>query len=65
MRGGKLNDPQFHTRFAGTGPYAELLHKRFSRAARQHSLSSEKFALDTTKFAAPNAVKEAKQLSLF
>jgi DNA repair photolyase len=65
MRGGKLNDPQFHTRFAGSGPYAELLAKRFSRAARQHGLNTERFALDTTKFAAPNAVKEIKQLSLF
>jgi len=65
MRGGKLNDPQFHTRFAGAGPYAELLHKRFTRAARQHGLLTEKFALDTTKFAAPNAVKETQQLSLF
>ncbi len=65
MRGGKLNDSQFHTRFAGAGPYAELLHKRFTRAARQHGLLTEKFALDITKFAAPNAVKEVQQLSLF
>jgi DNA repair photolyase len=65
MRGGKLNDPQFHTRFAGAGPYAELLHKRFARAARQHGLLTEKYTLDTTKFAAPSAVKAAQQLSLF
>jgi DNA repair photolyase len=65
MRGGKLNDPQFHTRFAGAGPYAELLHKRFARAARQHGLLTEKSTLDTTKFAAPSAVREEKQLSLF
>jgi DNA repair photolyase len=65
MRGGKLNDPQFHSRFAGAGPYAELLHKRFARAARQHGLLTEKSALDTTKFAVPSTVKAAMQLSLF
>jgi DNA repair photolyase len=65
MRGGKLNTPQFHARFTGAGPYAELLGKRFSRAARQHGLLTEKFALDISKFAAPSARKSDQQLSLF
>jgi DNA repair photolyase len=65
MRGGKLNNPQFHARFTGSGPYAELLGKRFARAARQHGLLTEKFALDCSKFAAPSKKKAEQQLSLF
>jgi DNA repair photolyase len=65
IRGGKLNESQFHARFTGTGPYAELLVKRFTRAARQYGLNAEKPALDTTKFAIPNARKQVEQLSLF
>jgi DNA repair photolyase len=65
MRGGKLYDAKFHTRFKDTGPYAELITKRFTHAAKQYGLSNERFALDTTKFAVPNARKEVTQLSLF
>jgi DNA repair photolyase len=65
MRGGKLNDSSFHGRFTGQGPYAEMLRKRFARAARQYGLNIEKFALDSTKFLAPGARPAATQLSLF
>ena len=65
MRGGKLNDSNFHSRFKGAGPYADLIRSRFTRAAKQYGLLTEKFALDTKKFAAPDARKEAMQLSLF
>ncbi len=61
-RGGRLNDPHFHTRFTGAGPYAELLTQRFARAARQYGLDREREKLDSSQFAVP---KEPAQLSLF
>jgi DNA repair photolyase len=63
VRGGSLNDSRFHARFAGSGPYAELLTRRFMRAARQFGLNTEKLVLETGLFARPGA--GAAQLSLF
>ncbi len=65
VRGGSLNEAKFHARFAGTGPYAELLTRRFMRAARQFGLSTEKLALETGLFAVPNGRGNVAQLSLF
>ncbi len=65
-RAGRLNDSNFHSRFAGTGPYVDLLGKRFARAARQFSLDGERSPLDTTQFAVPGKVEaKADQLSMF
>jgi DNA repair photolyase len=64
-RAGNLNDSNFHTRFKGSGPYAELLAKRFARAAKQHGLTAEKPPLTTTLFAVPNTRPAETQLSLF
>ena len=64
-RGGALNDAKFHTRFGGTGVYADLLARRFARAARQHGLERGD-ALDCSQFAPPPAPGAAtSQLSLF
>jgi DNA repair photolyase len=65
-RGGQLNDSAFHERFRGQGPYAELLGKRFARAARQWGFA-ERDALETAHFAVPGEVRPAlaPQLSLF
>jgi DNA repair photolyase len=38
MRGGRLNDPQFHSRQRGTGPFAALLKSRFERTAQRYRL---------------------------
>ncbi len=65
VRGGSLNEAKFHARFAGTGPYAELLTRRFMRAARQFGLNTEKLALETGLFAVPNGRANVAQLSLF
>ncbi len=65
VRGGSLNDAKFHARFAGSGPYAELLTRRFMRAAKQFGLNTEKLALETTLFARPHGGPGAAQLSLF
>lgn len=65
-RGGALNDAKFHSRFAGTGVYADLLARRFTRAARQHGLQ-ERVKLDCSHFAAPPqaGVRAQVQMSLF
>jgi DNA repair photolyase len=65
-RGGMLNDSRFHTRFQGQGPYADLLEKRFARAARQWALEGRS-SLETRHFAVPGLAgdRAAPQLSLF
>jgi DNA repair photolyase len=51
MRGGELNDPRFHSRQRGAGPFAQLLRSRFERARRVCGLNDESmFALDTSSF---------------
>ncbi len=66
-RAGALNDTKYGQRFSGTGVYADLLARRFERAARQWGLDNRE-TLDTTAFAAPPLpgfqLAEA-QLSLF
>ncbi len=65
-RAGALNDSSFHVRFNGAGPYAELLGKRFARAARQWGFE-DRTALETRYFAVPQAAEAAAtpQLCLF
>jgi DNA repair photolyase len=65
-RAGQLNDSSFHQRFVGVGPYADLLSKRFARAARQFGFE-ERTPLETRHFLAPGAASRAltPQLSLF
>jgi DNA repair photolyase len=62
MRGGKLNDPNFGSRFQGEGAYAALLRQRFYVATRRLGLAREGKALESAKFARPPAPGE--QLSL-
>ncbi|MCF3946591.1 MULTISPECIES: PA0069 family radical SAM protein [Acidiphilium] len=65
-RAGALNDPNFGSRFRGTGPYAALLASRFRRAARQYGLDAAQPALDCTAFARPGqTIRPDAQLSLF
>ena len=65
-RAGALNDSAFHARFNGTGPYAELLAKRFARAARQWGFE-DRAPLETRHFSAPalGGKVQEPQLSLF
>jgi DNA repair photolyase len=53
IRGGKDNDPNFHTRFRGQGPWAELLRVRFHKAARKYGLDGERLRLRTDLFRPP------------
>ena len=64
-RAGKLNDPDFHSRFAGSGPYAEMLHQRFTRAARQFGLDHNAESLDCSQFSLPSVKSSPAQMSLF
>jgi DNA repair photolyase len=38
LRGGSLNDPNFHSRQRGSGPFAALLEARFRNARRRYGL---------------------------
>jgi DNA repair photolyase len=61
-RGGKLNDPRFGHRMKGSGPYAEIIARRFEVSARRRGLSSRIPPLCTELFAKP---APRGQLSLF
>jgi DNA repair photolyase len=61
LRGGRDNDPNFFTRMQGSGPWAELLRSRFTRACRQHGLNQTRTPLRTDLFRPP----QGRQLSLF
>jgi DNA repair photolyase len=63
-RGGMLNDSRFGGRFTGQGAYAELLSRRFDRAARQLGLR-ERTELETRHFAVPGDGGDVGQLALF
>jgi DNA repair photolyase len=65
-RAGGLNDARFGKRFTGTGVYADLLARRFGRAARQYGLE-ERQDLDCSQFRAPAGVPgfAENQMSLF
>jgi DNA repair photolyase len=66
-RSGQLNDPRFHHRFTGQGVYADLLMRRFTRAARQFGFGEARTQLDCARFAVPAGLAEAApdQMSLF
>jgi DNA repair photolyase len=63
MRGGKDYDAQWNTRMKGTGPYAEMLAKRFHMATKRLGLNKESRPLSLTKFRKP--ARSGDQLSLF
>jgi DNA repair photolyase len=66
-RAGNLNDPRFHHRFTGQGAYADLLSKRFTRAARQFGFGEVRTQLDCDSFRVPAVASQAapSQMSLF
>jgi DNA repair photolyase len=64
-RAGGLNQAKFGLRFSGSGVYADMLARRFERAARRLGLESE-VHLDTSQFVPPHAPEQERtQLSLF
>jgi DNA repair photolyase len=61
IRGGRDNDPDFHSRMRGQGPWADLIRTRFIHACRKHGMKNEKIRLRTDLFRPP----QGAQLSLF
>jgi DNA repair photolyase len=53
LRGGRDNDPNFHTRMKGQGPWADLLRTRFAIARRKHGLDGANIALRCDLFEPP------------
>jgi DNA repair photolyase len=53
LRGGRDNDPNFHTRMRGQGPWADLLRTRVQIAIRKHGLNTRKIVLRTDLFRPP------------
>ncbi len=62
MRDGRLNDPDYGTRMRGSGPFADLLHKRFVVATHRLGLARRDAPLNTEAFRPP--YRRAEQLSL-
>lgn len=53
MRGGADYDAEWGKRMRGEGPYADLIARRFQRAAKQHGLEGSLPPLDTGAFRPP------------
>jgi DNA repair photolyase len=63
MRGGKDYDAQWNVRMKGTGPYAEMIARRFQMAVKRLGLNKESRPLTVAKFRRPP--RSGDQLSLF
>jgi DNA repair photolyase len=61
MRGGRLNDPRFHSRWRGEGQHAEQIHALFELARRRAGLLERGPELSTAAFRRP----ADPQLALF
>lgn len=62
-RDGELNKSEFGERMRGTGPFAELLRKRFDVACRKFGLERVRIDLDQSRFRPPP--RKGDQLKLF
>ncbi len=63
-RGGKDNDPNFHTRFTGEGPYATLIRQRVDMAKERYGLNKPIPPLRTDLFVPPRVDDGADELVL-
>jgi DNA repair photolyase len=53
LRGGRDYDAQFGVRMRGTGPFAELIEKRFALACKRLELNRDRTPLDVSRFRPP------------
>ncbi|HEY0282046.1 MAG TPA: PA0069 family radical SAM protein, partial [Rhizomicrobium sp.] len=63
MRGGKEYDARWHLRMRGTGPYAEMIARRFHMAVKRLELNKDSKPLRTGLFKSPP--RPGDQLALF
>jgi len=63
QRGGKDYDSDFAQRMKGTGPFAQLIARRYAQACSKAGLNLRRRDLDVTKFQPPRAL--SPQLPLF
>jgi len=63
MHGGKEYEAKWHQRMRGTGPYADIIARRFQRAAKQLGLDQPQPELRCDLFCPP--ARKGDQLSLF
>jgi len=63
MRDGRRNDPAFHSRMRGQGPWADLIRTRMAIASRRAGLNPTKLKLRTDLFRRPRI--RGSQLELF
>ncbi|MBX3166260.1 MAG: PA0069 family radical SAM protein [Candidatus Eremiobacteraeota bacterium] len=64
LRGGRLNDPNFHTRFTGVGKAADNLNRLYAIALKRAGLENERCRLSLEHFRVPQPAKP-RQLGLF
>jgi len=55
MRGGRDNDPNFHSRFNPRGVWADLIRARFAVACRKAGIGKARFTLDCSRFQPPRS----------
>jgi DNA repair photolyase len=55
MRGGRDNDPNFHSRMNPQGVWADLFRARFRIACRKAGIGKAKFELDCSRFRPPQS----------
>jgi len=53
LRGGRDYDARFGERMRGTGPFAELIEKRFALTCKRLGLNRDREPLDTSRFRPP------------
>jgi DNA repair photolyase len=57
MRGGRDNDPDFFSRMRGSGPWADLIARRFELAAQKFGLPAAKFPMRRDLFRPPEGAQ--------
>lgn len=53
IRGGKMNDANFHTRMSGTGAYADYMHNLVHTLTAKYNMNRPRFGLRTDLFKRP------------
>ena len=62
MRGGRDNDPNFHSRMNPQGVWADLIRARFRVACRKAGIAKARFVLDTSRFRPPESNRQMRLL---